>query len=64
MALDRALRFERFMVPVSYNPNVWVAYWNMFEHPETLPPYDIGVLDFWWFSQEKADALRAAGALR
>src|SRR6056297_675523 len=63
-ALDRALRYERFMVPVWYNDSYWVAYWDMYEHPETLPPYALGVLDFWWYNADKAEALKASGALR
>ncbi|WP_261368081.1 extracellular solute-binding protein [Pseudosulfitobacter koreensis] len=64
MALDRALRYEFFMIPVWYNPNHWVAYYDQYEHPETIPPFELGYLDFWWYDQEKADALRASGALR
>lgn len=63
-ALDRALRFEFIMIPVWYNPSHWVAYYDMFEHPEAIPPYALGQLDFWWYNAEKAEALRAAGALR
>src|SRR6056297_2400234 len=62
-ALDRALRHEFFMVPVWYNDSNWVAYWDMYEHPETLPPYALGVLDFWWYNADKAKALQDAGAL-
>lgn len=62
--LDRVLRWERFIIPVWYNPDSWVAYWNMYRHPEELPLYSEGVLDFWWFDAEAAAALRAAGALR
>lgn len=62
--LDRALRWERFMIPVWYNPDTWVAYWDMYRHPEELPPFSDGVLDFWWHDAEAAAALRAAGALR
>jgi microcin C transport system substrate-binding protein len=63
-ALDRALRRELIMVPLWYNDNYWVAYYDMFEHPENTPPYFLGYLDFWWYNQDKADALRASGALR
>ena len=63
-ALDRALRFEFFMIPVWYNPNHWVAYYDMYEHPEKIPPYALGQLDFWWYNADKAEALKAAGALR
>ena len=64
MALDRALRYEFFMIPTWYNDSFWVAYYDQYEHPETQPPYALGYLDFWWYNQDKADALRAAGALR
>lgn len=64
MALDRVLRHERFIVPTWYNDSYWVAYYDMYEHPETIPPYDLGVLDFWWVNEEKAEALRAAGAFQ
>lgn len=63
-ALDRALRWERFMVPVWYNPHTWIASWDQYGHPEDLPTYSVGLLDFWWYDAEKAAALRAAGALR
>jgi microcin C transport system substrate-binding protein len=64
MALDRVLRHEFFMVPVWYNDSHWVAYWDQYEHPEELPPYALGPLDFWWYDAEGAAELRAAGALR
>lgn len=63
-ALDRVLRAERFWVPQWFKNKHSVAYYDMFEHPETLPPYARGELDFWWFNADKAAALRAAGALR
>jgi microcin C transport system substrate-binding protein len=63
-ALDRALRYEFFIIPDGYAPNHWVAYYNQYDHPETIPPYALGVLDFWWYDAQKADALKAAGALR
>ena len=64
MALDRALRYEFIMIPVWYNPSHWVAYYDQYEHPEEIPAFSLGQLDFWWYNQDKADALRAAGALR
>ncbi len=63
-ALDRALRHEFIMIPVWYNPSHWVAYYDQYEHPEEIPAFALGQLDFWWYNQDKADALRAAGALR
>lgn len=63
-AIDRIMRAERFMVPVWYLGKHWVAYYDMFEHPELMPPYSLGHLDFWWFNAEKAAELKAVGALR
>lgn len=64
MALDRVLRAERFWVPQWYKANHTIAYYEIFEHPEELPPYALGELDFWWYNAEKAAALKAKGALR
>ncbi|WP_417604083.1 extracellular solute-binding protein [Primorskyibacter flagellatus] len=64
MALDRALRFEYFVVPTGYIAEHWVAYFDMYEHPDPLPPYDLGYLDLWWIDAEKAQALKDKGALR
>jgi len=63
-ALDRALRYEFIMIPVWYKPSHWVAHYDMYEYPETIPPYALGQLDFWWYNEEKAAALKASGALR
>jgi len=63
-AIDRIMRRELFVIPTWYNPNYWVAYFDMFEYPEPLPPYALGQLDFWWYNAQKGEALRAAGALR
>lgn len=63
-ALDRALRYEFFMIPVWYNPTHWVAYYDQYEHPAEIPPYSLGYLDFWWYNADKAEALKASGALR
>jgi microcin C transport system substrate-binding protein len=62
--LDRVLRAERFWVPQWFKDTHTVAYFDMFKHPETLPPYGLGELDFWWYNAEKAAALKSAGALR
>jgi microcin C transport system substrate-binding protein len=64
MALDRALRYEFFLVPTGYIADNWVAYYNMYEHPEQMAPYDLGYLSYWWVNPDKAQALREAGALR
>ena len=63
-AIDRIMRRELFVTPTYYKADYWVAYYDMYEHPETLPPYSLGQLDFWWFNQVKYDALVAAGAFQ
>lgn len=63
-ALDRVLRSQMIIVPRYYKKDNWVAYYNMYEHPETLPPYALGELGFWWYNAEKGDALKAKGALQ
>ncbi len=63
-ALDRVLRAQKVWVPQWYKDSHTVAYYDMFEHPETLPPYALGEMDFWWHNPEKEAALRAAGALK
>jgi microcin C transport system substrate-binding protein len=63
-AIDRVMRYDYFMVPTWYLGQNWVAYFDMYEYPENLPEFGLGHLDYWWFNQEKYDALIAAGALR
>jgi len=63
-ALDRVLRSEFVIVPRYYKKDYWVAYYNMYERPETLPPYGLGELSIWWYNAEKADALKAKGVLK
>ena len=63
-ALDRALRSLRFWVPQWFNNTYRVAYWDMYEHPDEIPPFDLGYLDFWWYNSDKAEFLKSTGALR
>ncbi|MDG4647118.1 extracellular solute-binding protein [Roseibacterium sp. SDUM158017] len=62
-ALDRVLRAHRIRVPQWFNDSSWVAYYNHYRHPEVLPPYGIGYLDFWWVDPEAAAELREQGVL-
>ncbi|RVT87228.1 ABC transporter substrate-binding protein [Rhodobacteraceae bacterium CCMM004] len=62
-ALDRVLRHLSFDIPYFYQPNNLVAYWDVYEHPEELPPFGTGSLDFWWYDADRAAELRQAGAL-
>lgn len=61
-ALDRVLRAEKFWVPQWFRNIHTVAYYDMYRYPDTLPPYALGTLDFWWFDQQAHDRLKAAGA--
>lgn len=63
-ALDRVLRSLRFWVPQWFKPVDTVAYYTYLHHPEQMPPYATGEIDFWWADTAEADALRAAGAIR
>ena len=61
-AIDRIMRRDLFVVPAWYLGKYWTAYYDMYEHPAELPPYSLGVLDFWWINADKAAELKAAGA--
>lgn len=65
-AADRILRDEYFIVLAHMNDTAWVAYYDMYEHPgvDKLPPLGGGVLDTWWVNADKAEALKAAGAIK
>ncbi|HBZ43921.1 MAG TPA: ABC transporter substrate-binding protein [Maritimibacter sp.] len=63
-ALDRTLRSIGFIVPQWYKPVHTVAYWDIYEKPDTIPPLGLGYLDFWWYNAEKHQALKDAGELR
>jgi microcin C transport system substrate-binding protein len=53
-ALDRVLRSMRFWVPQWYKDVYTVAYYDMYKHPDPLPPYALGETDFWWYDAETA----------
>jgi microcin C transport system substrate-binding protein len=61
-ALDRSLRALHIWVPQWYNATHRVAYLDIYEHPEKIPPYSLGEMDFWWYNADKAKKLQAEGA--
>lgn len=63
-ALDRVMGALMFRVPQWYKPMHTLAYFDMYEHPEKMPPYSLGVTDFWWVNAEKEQKLKEAGVLR
>ncbi|CAN1555369.1 OppA ABC-type oligopeptide transport system, periplasmic component [Paracoccaceae bacterium] len=62
-ALDRVLRAEGFWIPQWYKAESWVAYFDIYGHPDTIPPYGLGHAGLWWYDAEKAEVLKAAGVL-
>lgn len=59
-ALDRVLRAGHYWVPQWYKTTHHIAFWDKFSWPETKPPYDRGVIETWWYDEEKAARLDAA----
>ena len=53
-ALDRALMWNHYMVPMFFAPYERVARWDRFGRPEKIPDYDIGFPDTWWWDEERA----------
>lgn len=53
-ALDRVLRAEQFWVPNWHKGSHWIAHWDKFGWPEVKPKYDRGIVDTWWYDEEKA----------
>lgn len=62
-ALDRVLRHMQIWVPHFSKASYWLAYWDVFGHPDTPPGYSRGD-EAWWWDQAKYERLRAEGALR
>jgi len=66
-ALDRVFRAGRYWVPQWYRANHPVAYWDLFDHPERLPRYQVdnyssslGERILWWYDAAKAAKLDQA----
>ena len=53
-ALDRVIRAGRYWVPHWYKPSHWIAYWDAFSRPVTLPRYARGIPETWWYDRAKA----------
>ena len=59
-ALDRVLLWGHYLVPQWFNPNEWIATWDMFGRPEKLPSQTAAFTQVWWVDPAKEQALRAA----
>ena len=55
-ALDRVLRAGHYWIPHWYKSSHWIAYWDVFGHPEAAnkPHYARGVPETWWSDRDKA----------
>ena len=52
--LDRLLRAGQYWIPMWWNPNEWLAFWDMYDRPQTKPKFGSGAPSIWWFDPEKA----------
>lgn len=66
-AFDRVFRAGRYWVPHWYRATHPLAYWDVFDHPKTLPRYSIenyatsvGERILWWYDANKAAKLEQA----
>ncbi len=50
-ALDRMLLQGYYTIPLYYNDEFWIAYWNKFGKPERKPKYSVGFPGSWWMKQ-------------
>ncbi|WP_375259192.1 extracellular solute-binding protein [Citreimonas sp.] len=64
-ALDRVLRSLHIWVPQWYKGEHNIAYRDVFGRPydDDPPSQGLGTTTIWWWDEQKADALRQAGAL-
>lgn len=58
-ALDRALLWNHFVVPMWHIPYQRIAYWNRFGKPDVQPKHSIGFPSIWWFDEAKAAKVKA-----
>ncbi len=54
--LDRLLRAGYYQILTYGKGGNWYAYWDLYEHPQTLPKLTVG-LDYWWSNPHKAQTL-------
>ena len=63
-ALDRVLRAEGFWIPQWQKGVHTIAYYDMYDYQEPIPPLALSPIDNWWFDAERAEELSAAGAFQ
>lgn len=57
-ALDRLLLWNAYMIPMWYNAEQRLAWWDKFSHPQIKPAFATG-LENWWYDVNKAGRLPA-----
>ncbi|NKB44225.1 MAG: ABC transporter substrate-binding protein [Alphaproteobacteria bacterium] len=57
-ALDRILQWGHYVIPNWHSPDIRVASWNKFSHPEAVPLRGIAI-STWWYDEQKAANLEA-----
>ena len=60
-ALDRVIRAGRYWIPQWSKASHWLAYWDVFAHPEKKPGFSRGAPETWWYDQAKASKTERAG---
>ncbi|MEM7636373.1 MAG: extracellular solute-binding protein [Pseudomonadota bacterium] len=58
-ALDRALLWNHYVVPMWHIPYQRVAYWNRFGKPDVQPDHSLGFPSIWWFDEAKAAKVKS-----
>jgi microcin C transport system substrate-binding protein len=60
-ALDRMLRSGQYWIPHWYKASHRIAYWDVFGHPNSTPPYARGIPETWWYDRDKAAKIEKSG---
>ena len=50
-AMDRIILQGYYAIPLFYNDENWIAYWDKFGKPEQKPKYSVGFPGSWWMKQ-------------
>jgi microcin C transport system substrate-binding protein len=58
-ALDRALIWNHYVVPMWYTNYERTARWDRFGRPDTLPAYSVGFPSIWWWDAARAGKVAA-----
>ncbi|MEM1398859.1 MAG: extracellular solute-binding protein [Pseudomonadota bacterium] len=57
-ALDRFLLWSYVAIPAYFDDSYRVAYWDVFDRPETKPRFGLGFPQTWWFEGANSAALK------